>query len=62
MEDSEHLNAEGYPEVPGCYTIVLNPNDLAALRIHHTDEDQALAEALESLVEHMNIHRAACPP
>ncbi len=61
MEDSEHLNAEGDPEVPGCYTIVLNPNDLAALRIHHPDVDQALAEALESLVEHMNIHLRSVP-
>ncbi len=61
MEDSEQPGEGGTPEVPACYTITLNPGDLAALRLHHPDIDQALAEALESLIEHMNVHLRSAP-
>jgi hypothetical protein len=61
LEDGERLGADGAPEVPGRYRIELNPEDLAALRLHHPDLDLRLRDALAALVERIDL-RTHEPP
>ncbi len=61
MEDGERVGADGTPEVPGRYRIVLHPRDLAALKAHHPDLEAQLAAALAALAEHMGF-RLREPP
>ncbi|MBN2392883.1 MAG: DUF3662 domain-containing protein [Anaerolineae bacterium] len=61
LEDGERLGADGTPEVPGRYRIVLNPEDLAALRTHHPDLDAQLAIDLQAVAKSMQV-RLMEPP
>lgn len=61
LEDGERIGADGTPEVPGRYRIVLNPEDLAALQTHHPDLDAQLAIDLQAVAESMQV-RLMEPP
>ncbi len=61
LEDGERVGADGTTEVPGRYRIELNPDDLVELRRHHPDLDDRLREALEGLVQRINL-RTHEPP
>ncbi|MCU0519875.1 MAG: FHA domain-containing protein [Anaerolineae bacterium] len=61
LEDGERVGADGAMEVPGRYTVELNPDDLIALRRHHPDLDERLREALEALVARIAL-RTHEPP
>ncbi len=61
LEDGERLGADGTAEVPGRYRIILNPEDLNALTMHHPNLGAQLAEALKTLTSRMNV-RLKEPP
>ncbi|HOT91816.1 MAG TPA: DUF3662 domain-containing protein [Anaerolineae bacterium] len=61
LEDGERIGADGTPEIPGRYRIILNPEDLDALQYHHPDLDTQLAYALEALAGKMQV-RLMEPP
>ena len=61
LEDAEQIGKDGTPEVPGHYTIALNPKNLQELQENHPHLEQALGQALKSLVERMHI-RMRKPP
>jgi len=61
LEDAEHIGADGQPEVPGCFCIALHPEDLAALQKSHPYLEAELAEALTSLIRHIDIRVRQAP-
>ena len=61
LEDGERIGADGVPEVPGRYSILLNPEDLEALRHHHPNLDDELNTALKALTARMNVRLRETP-
>lgn len=61
LEDGERVGAEGVPEVPGRYTVALNPDDLAALQGQQPDLAGQLEVALNALSGRLGL-RLREPP